>query len=141
MSGGTGMDFVWRQEYVYGIEQMDSDHRHLLLLAHGLVGAVRAGRPQEELRGLLEEGLEALRGHMTSEEELLRKAGYPGLAIHKREHDEITRALLEYREHVMSGVAKVDESVVEFVYHWFVTHMKHEDRAAAEFLQELAKAS
>lgn len=135
------MEFAWRQEYDFGVEEMDRSHRDLLTLARGLVAAVREGRPQEELTGQLDEGLAALRGHMEREEELLRQARYPGLALHQREHEDITRALLEFREHLARGAAKVDESVVEFVYNWFVTHVKHEDRAAAEFLQGLVKAS
>jgi len=135
------MDFAWREEYAYGIASMDADHQELLGMARGMMRALHEGEPEEEVRRLLEEALDALRRHMSAEEDLLRQARYPGLAGHKREHDDITRALLEYREHVASGAARVDESVVEFVYHWFVTHMRHEDRAAAEFLTQLAKAS
>jgi len=119
---------------------MAEEHRELIGLVRELEEGLHAGLAQAELLARMDRALAMLRTHLNAEEAALRAAGYPGLGAHRGQHDDMTRALLEFRANVAAGTAQITESALHYVFQWFQTHAKHEDRTAAEYLRSLAAA-
>lgn len=134
------MPFTWPEDCTYGDGTMAEEHRELIGLVRELEEGLHAGLTQAELLARMDRALAMLRSHLDAEEAALRAAGYPQLGAHRAQHDDMTRALLEFRANVEAGTAQITESVLHFVFQWFTTHIKHEDRAAAEYLRSLAAA-
>ncbi|MBK7927162.1 MAG: hemerythrin family protein [Bryobacterales bacterium] len=134
------MPFTWPEDCTYGDGTMAEEHRELIGLVRKLEEGLHAGLAQAELLARMDRALALLRTHLDAEEAALRAAGYPHLGAHRAQHDDMTRALLEFRANVGAGTAQITESVLHFVFQWFRTHSKYEDRAAAEYLRSLAAA-
>ena len=131
------MSFSWPDTCTYGEGTMSEEHRDLIGRVRDLEEGLRAGLDQAELLARLDRAYAVLRSHLDAEEATLRAAGYPRLGAHLAQHNDITRALLEFRANVEAGTAQITESVLHFVFQWFQTHMKHDDREAAEYLRSL----
>ena len=140
MKDGNTMPLNWPEDCTYGDGIMAEEHRELIRLVRELEEGLRAGLDQMELLARMDRAYAVLRSHLEAEEATLRAAGYPGLGAHRAQHNDITRALLEFRANVEAGTAQITESVLHFVLQWFMTHMKHEDHVAAEYLRSLAAA-
>ncbi|MBN8731049.1 MAG: hemerythrin family protein [Acidobacteria bacterium] len=134
------MPFSWPEECNYEDGTMEEEHRELIGLVQDLEEGLRAGLAQAELLARMDRAYAVLRTHLEAEESALRAAGYPGLGAHRAQHNDMTRALLEFRANVQAGTAQITESVLDYLCQWFQTHMKHEDRAAAEYLRALSAA-
>lgn len=134
------MSFSWPEECTYGDGTMPEEHRDLMDRVQDLEDGLRAGLDQAELLVRLDRAYAVLRSHLDAEEAALRAAGYPRLGAHLVQHNDMTRALLQFRANVEGGTAQITESVLHYVCQWFLTHMKHEDRVAAEYLRSLTAA-
>lgn len=73
--------------------------------------------------------------HFFSEENLMLNSKYPEYQKHKNEHTQLVEALQKemacYREN-----AQDVESLIEFIFEWFVLHTMHTDKALANYLNE-----
>jgi len=132
--------FEWLDEYAVGVGFMDQDHKEVMGLALDLESAVAAGAPREELSAKLSAAVSAAEAHMVREEAILKQAGYPYLALHKREHEDLLRTLLEFQLKVADGSATLCVSVLEFLKGWMGSHLRSEDRRAAQFLRQCEPA-
>lgn len=125
----------WQPGFELGIADVDLQHHFFAnlinRLAHDLPRTVDAAQ-----RGALLQELAAYaRFHFISEENLMARAGYPALDVHRRHHnrliDELSARLT--RLAVKGGPQDADE-VLAFLVQWFMGHTQHEDRDFAGFL-------
>lgn len=85
---------------------------------------------------VLREGLKYLRGyfadHAVREEAYMRQNGYPGYAVHKRQHDEFQSVNLMKYEAILARGSRSREEVLDFVglgIGWLVEHISTADLA------------
>lgn len=125
----------WQPGFELGIADVDLQHHFFAnlinRLAHDLPRTVDAAQ-----RGALLQELAAYaRFHFISEENLMARAGYPALDVHRRHHnrliDELSARLT--RLAVKGGPQDADD-VLAFLVQWFMGHTQHEDRDFAGFL-------
>lgn len=69
-------------------QPIDADHRRLLALANGILGALDGGDFDACAR-LVPDFVAAARAHFRHEEALLEKLGYPDAETHHRHHREL----------------------------------------------------
>ena len=126
---------TWRKKYELGVKEIDFQHHYFVELINRLNSDLRE-QPDPSQRGYLIAELNAYaRFHFLSEENLMRKARYPGLEQHRKHHYELIDSLdsrggllqVDYTPH------KVDR-VIEFLFDWFLHHTLNEDRLFADFL-------
>lgn len=83
----------------------------------------------------LENTILLLSRNLKREEQLMEKAGYPGLAIHKREHETILRNLETLRRTLVCG-SYDNDLVFDFIMDWSENHAKYFDSVFGEFLKK-----
>ena len=74
--------------------------------------------------------------HFSQEEKLQEEIQYPGLAEHKKKHEELRRVVQELREMLEEQEGPTNEfveKVNENVTQWLYSHIKGFDRSVAEY--------
>lgn len=137
------MRIHWNDEFKLGLPAIDADHEELVELCNQFLEAAQNAAPITELAGALDRLLLRTRAHFLHEERMLDRHGYPGLAIHKAEHErllsqaETLKARFEDVEHE-EDVRQVTLETADFLQSWLLDHIKVNDRPYRPFLMSLA---
>jgi len=119
-----------------GVPQIDAHHRAFLDHAVRFEADVAAREPNQRLADLLGFLARYARVHLEAEERLLRKARYPALAEHAREHAEFRRrlgALVTHWESEGSSAALL-LALVGFLDLWLRSHVAVSDQRIGAYL-------
>lgn len=122
--------------YLTGIRLVDEQHAQfagLILRIHRDL-TVDANSPDSI--GLLNELVAYAAYHFQSEENLMRRAGYPGFDAHKDQHLAITRELKQHVEEVMAGRSS-KAKLTMFTWKWLVNHTNLADNEMAAYLSSI----
>lgn len=132
-SGQEGkIDFIkWNPRYEIGIPLVDEQHKHLVELCARLHESVlntdRNGQ-RESLIIALKECVEYVNTHFSTEERLMKNAGYKGFAAHKARHEEFTKKILSTARELESKSFMGARKFVMFLRDWILSHISYEDK-------------
>lgn len=88
--------FTWQEDYSVHHPVIDEQHQKLFTMGKAMEDLVKhhAGEDiYDELNAMLTELINYTIYHFSTEEEMMAAAGYPGLDIHKSEHDKFIHKL------------------------------------------------
>ncbi|MDO9068577.1 MAG: bacteriohemerythrin, partial [Deltaproteobacteria bacterium] len=119
--------FNWNSSYSVGSATMDQEHKRLVEIINSLYGAMRQGKGNEVIAPILDGLVEYTGTHFTHEERLMKETGYATYEEHKREHDSLTRQVLEIQNKYRSGTV-LSLEVMSFVKDWLVKHIQGSDK-------------
>lgn len=141
---------TWRDDWLLGIDHVDSDHREMVRLFNRLLEAAgRQDRPPDtpaegdapsilECLGAL---IEHLRGHFAVEEAFLRSIGYPGISEHKCEHALHLAELSDLRRRAeLAPVPRIDQESLTSMKEWLFDHIDEDRGFALYYFQQVAAA-
>lgn len=134
------MNIEWSPDIEVGVEEIDAQHREILLAAAEISRAYEHSGTLPSLQTTVDFLIGHVTSHFACEERLMRESGYPGYEAHRVEH----RALL--KDLVKFGVAhdegdsgrKTAEAVVQLLVVWVHRHIFECDRELATFLRARA---
>lgn len=121
---------------VTGNEMIDSQHKELIQRINDLL--VKAENKVDKVGAvaMLAHLDEYTDFHFSAEEKLQEEIEYPGIADHKKKHEELRRTVKELREMLEEEEGPSDEfveQVKEKVVEWLYGHIQTFDRSVAEF--------
>jgi len=132
--GGEADGFVWSDSIAINVAEFDGHHRHLLEIANTIGQHLENSLKRESLTSSLDSLVEYTHYHFVAEEKLMELYSYPEMDLHAKKHKELTKQVIEYTEHVLSGYLPDKASYMNFMEHWIVRHILEEDRKYGEFL-------
>ena len=116
------------EDIKFGVEVFDKEHRTLFDLL-GKVWELTSVGDFEGAKNLFATTLMEYAGkHLSHEEELMAKYGYPNLKSHAKIHSDIVKKLNEIVEKVKRGGQEALEEGVAFLADWLFKHIDEEDR-------------
>lgn len=126
---------TWQPDYDLGIADIDLQHRFFASLINRLAADLRQVNDAALRASLLQELSAYARFHFISEENLMARAGFPGLAEHRALHNRLIDELSarQTRLHLRAAPQDVDDAIT-FLVQWFKGHTQHEDRQFAQHL-------
>ncbi|MCA9606010.1 MAG: hemerythrin family protein [Myxococcales bacterium] len=125
----------WDSRFELGIEDIDLEHRYFLNLIHRILDEMRSEGDPAHRTGLIEELNAYARFHFISEENMMRRAGYPELDAHREHHRRLTDELSAKQAFLAMQPSEAHaEAILGFLQTWFVEHTLKEDRRFATFL-------
>ena len=134
------MAFVeWTDEYSVKVTPMDDEHKRLFALIGDLHEAVKDGKTSEGIARAIKGLLDYTITHFTHEEELMKKAGYKGLAAQQAAHRAFTDKVKEYDAKLQAGKLVLLFDVGSFTRKWLTEHIKLMDKQYGEVLAPFAK--
>lgn len=121
---------------VTGNEMIDSQHKELIDKINKLLDTCETASGKVQAIQTLGYLADYTDYHFKAEEELQETINYPGIAEHKRQHEDLRRVVAELHEMLEESEGPTDEFVVQVqknVIDWLYRHIKGFDRSVAEY--------
>jgi hemerythrin-like metal-binding protein len=131
---------IWRDDWLLGFESLDEQHLELVDALNHLhqfvvrekeegicVGMDTICQQLSVLRGLTQ-------GHFQTEEALMQKYGFPGLAEHHGEHVTLLAELQVHIREIEAGSKPFTLGTLTAFKHWQIDHLLYSDRKFADYL-------
>lgn len=126
---------LWRETYKIGIEQIDLQHKQLLLMTEEFLAAVSA--PPPNAKAQYQQMLDFLERytlvHFSAEEIYMQRVGYAGCAAHKALHQAFCEDLRGHKLRLIqqefdNATAK---ELANMLTRWWIYHIMREDKKLA----------
>ncbi|HLO76055.1 MAG TPA: bacteriohemerythrin [Magnetospirillum sp.] len=133
----------WSDEFKLGLPAIDAEHKELLEVCNQFLEAVEAGQSVQHLAAILDQMILRTRAHFLSEERMLDRHGYPGLVVHKAEHDRLILQAEALKARFVEA-CQSDElrhltmETADFLQTWLLDHIRTNDRPYRPFLRSLS---
>lgn len=116
---------------------MDEHHRTLFKLIDRVNDAFLEKNEYELIGEVLGSLIDYTKMHFAAEEHLMRKAGFPGLMQHKKEHDWLVAQIVELQRRHKEGDRAVTTEISQFMMkEWLVKHILGMDELYAPYFKK-----
>ena len=128
--------FFWEPNFEVNIKVIDDQHRKLVETVNLLYDSILAGESPQMLSEIFERMVEYDTFHFSTEEDLMIKFNFSGYQEHRREHEECTKNVLEFKHQFESGEKAITIELISFLVNWVHHHLLHVDKKYAAFFKE-----
>ncbi len=116
---------TWNDKMSVGVAMIDDEHKKLVAMLNELYDGVQSGHGKDALGKILDGLISYTAGHFKHEEKLFADTGYPAAAAHKKEHDDLTKQVLDVQAKYKSGATgTLSLEVMNFLKNWLVNHIQ-----------------
>ncbi len=136
MSSDSANALQWSSEYELGHSIVDAQHKRLFQLYGAVCKAFNKGNGYEVVGPALERLASYTVRHFHDEEEVMREAGFSGLAEHRALHKELVQQVEELLADLKAGQPVMLYEVLAFLSGWLTNHILNEDMKLKELLAE-----
>jgi hemerythrin len=130
---------TWTAALSVGHPEMDRQHKNLMDLVNDLHDRMLSGQANAALADVLDRLVQYTQSHFAAEERLLARAGYPGLASQRAEHQALTQQVVKFRDECRNGRVALSVHVSRFLKDWLQTHIVGEDKKYTAYVSAQAK--
>ena len=127
---------TWSSKYSVGVQSLDAQHTTLFNILNELHDAMMKGQTQSVVGNLLSKLVSYTRSHFVAEEALMAAAKYPGLAMHRIKHHDLTKQVEDFAEKYKKGESTVNIQLMNFLRDWLTTHIEKEDKEYGPWLNK-----
>ncbi|HNA20038.1 MAG TPA: bacteriohemerythrin, partial [Agitococcus sp.] len=100
MTTATPDLFHWSDDFNVDIQEVDEQHKVLVDLLNQLHHAIVERRGKTASQEILNQLADYTRTHFLLEESLMRVLHYPGLEIHKQQHEDLIQQIHELQRRI-----------------------------------------
>jgi len=128
----------WSDDYALGIAEIDEQHQALIDQTNALMGAMREAKGKQAVEQMLSFLGDYVLMHFATEESLMARLAYPGLAAHREQHETFIKTLGELRQELArTGPTSVLAITVNArVGQWLIKHVLSVDQALGRFVRD-----
>ncbi len=119
---------TWDHACTVGVRAMDDQHGILMDATNELRLALVRGCGREKLCELLDRLIEYTRIHFCSEEQLMEKAGYAGLAEHRAKHRKMLADLMQTAHRLQYGGGGELRALLCELHNSYLQHIETSDQ-------------
>lgn len=119
---------TWTDEFSVGVKSLDEQHQGLIATLNGLHAAMLAGNAKDVTGELLKRLVRYTQQHFFAEESLMKGTGYPQIAEHCAQHQDLTAQVAWFAERYERGEAALTVDLLQFLREWLLTHIQKTDR-------------
>ena len=129
-------------EHLIGIEEIDRQHETLLERMEYLRDAMRRGQSREAISETLKFLDTFIQEHFATEVRYMQRRNYPGILLHKAEHEVFLKDFAGLKEKYNAAHAQGDITplllidIVRKLNNWFTNHIATVDRKMGDFFSE-----
>ena len=124
----------WKSIYEVGITKVDSEHQILVELINRLENAMANGNSNEVIGNVIKDLVDYVKIHFKSEEEVMKKIGFPELERHKELHKGLVNDVARILVDLKNGKTWTTQELMGFLHSWLANHILEEDRKIGRFL-------
>lgn len=127
---------IWNNTLSVNIRNIDLQHQRLVDMINKLHESMKKRESNSVLSAILNDMVAYTLVHFKSEEDLFEKYGYPAWLEHKREHEQFIKKVEEFVSEFKSGNKILSIEVLNFLTGWLSQHIKIQDKAYTNFLND-----
>ena len=127
--------FEWKEKYVVGIQEIDSQHKALIALIVKLFAAMQSGAGKDVLEETLAGLLDYTRRHFMTEEMLMGNYSFPGLEEHMGQHQRFIAEITRLQKEYLAGNTGISIQLITYLRNWLEDHICKTDHQYAEYLR------
>jgi hemerythrin len=124
----------WTPELSIGIAEIDQQHKVLVEIINRLHETMKVGAPRPAVSRILAELSSYVAMHFSREETLMQHAGFPGLASHRADHENLTAQVTAFRERFAEGAVTLSLPLMRFLRDWLKEHILGADKEYGTYL-------
>ena len=126
---------TWNQNMSVGVKVLDDDHKRLVALINELHDALKTGHGKDALGKILDSLVSYTKSHFAHEEQFFARTNYPDSAAHKKQHDDLTKQVLEVQTKFKNGATgNLSLEVMMFLKDWLTNHIQGSDKKYGPYL-------
>jgi len=126
----------WNENLATGLGEIDAQHKRLVAMINSLHEAMKIGKSREKVASLIGELKNYASSHFDTEEKLMERYKFSGLAPHRVEHNRFIEKVLDYGLSLEEGSNVSPVEVMMFLKSWLSSHILGTDQLYAPFLKE-----
>lgn len=126
----------WDSSIELGIPVIDEQHKALFGWVNELNDSVLRGDGADAVGDVIWKLITYVSEHFTAEEQLMLACSYPGLASHRKEHDQFVERLRKIQVEFIDG-HQMSVTVLDFLVDWLVCHIKGTDQSYSRHMRKL----
>ncbi len=126
----------WDESFSVKVKRYDNDHQKLFAMINTLHESMVAGKGREKIQEVVKQLADYTKQHFAAEEVQLEKSHYPGLAVHRVEHQAFVKKVEQFQKDLAAGTVNISISVVSFLNDWLINHIKRTDQQYSTFLNQ-----
>lgn len=124
----------WNVNYSVNIKEIDEQHKRLIDLINDLHDAMKIGQGKDAMGNVLNELADYTLYHFGTEEKLFERYKYLELPEHKKQHDDLTKQVLDLKAKLDKGQSLVTVEIMGFLKDWLNNHILKSDKKYGAFL-------
>lgn len=127
--------FEWADDMIIDGGVIDQEHRVLVDLVNELHTATSQGMGKTVVASILRRTIDSTREHLTHEEDIMAREGFPGLEKHKLRHQEFMDSLYDLERRLQTGGITVAAQLSRVLRDWLSLHIRRGDKELRRFVQ------
>lgn len=129
--------FLWKKSYETGIPDIDVQHRRLVGMINELSDAMLMQKGQRTVPHILEELVDYMQLHFSTEEAVMLKTSYPDMKEHCQAHLNLTRQVLEFKGRFDAEHELDSRELLNFLCEWLKNHIMVSDREFGKYVRSI----
>jgi hemerythrin len=125
----------WDKKYSVNNRKLDRQHKKIIAILNDIYDLRVKDKPQKTGK-IIDDLLDYIRLHFSTEEELLKKHNYPEFNTHKSEHDNFIRKVCEFQKDYLIYKSLPLVNLFNFVWDWFAHHILEVDMKYKVYLEQ-----
>jgi hemerythrin len=119
----------WTDKLSVGVAALDEDHKKLVGMLNELFDGMQAGRGKEQVGKTLDGLVSYTKVHFAREEKFFAQTGYAASVEHKKEHDDLTKQVIDVQQKYKAGATTtLSLEVMNFLKNWLINHIQGSDQ-------------
>jgi hemerythrin len=124
---------TWSDKFSVQVRQCDEEHKQLINLINNVHDAMKVGQGKQIVGQVLDALISYTKSHFAAEEQLMKANGYPDYESHKKEHNQLTMTVVDFRKEYLEGKVPLTQSIMNFLKDWLTNHIQGVDKKYGPF--------
>ena len=125
---------AWKQQYLVGVDEIDSDHKVLVDLINRVVTAASTNLGDEFVGENIHEMIAYTKYHLNREERLMDEYEFPDRQGHKAQHQRFIDAVARFEEQYEHDLKVKNLQMFDFLRGWLLRHISYADKELGAFI-------
>lgn len=127
------MDLItWSDKYSTGVNEVDEQHKKLILFINQLHDAMLVGKGFNILEEILDGLINYTVEHFAYEESVMATKNYAHIEEHKKLHASLIEQIQSLQGDFKNKTRTITVDIMAFLKNWLINHIMHEDIKALQ---------
>ena len=126
----------WDESFSVNVKEIDEQHQKLVAMINALHAAMKEGKGNDVLGGILGRMAEYTVFHFETEEKYFDEFHYEKTDEHKAQHKAFVDKVIGFKKELSEGSLSLSIDVMNFLVDWLKNHIKGADKAYSKCFNE-----